>query len=304
MRQRAMTKRLRAGSFLLAGALAWAGAAGCKKSGGDIAGLRDALASGDTAKLARAVERAPSCAQAGQRAATDCLAQVATWLGSRKGFQTDPPDQAAAATAAVFLARDHRGEAVPTPEAWLFTLREGEGAGADALRLATASRVSAEAPALARILSSDADARALMRAVAASVPGACATYAALGAGADDAKAPPEEQADHAPCVQKDLERPTAPPERGKYGYGLWRGAEGALALWRDVAGALRDGAASKGVDADVAKALASSLPTIDGALGKIETPKLPPRADWSAFMGETHEDAGVPMAPVGSSRPR
>jgi hypothetical protein len=268
--------------------------AACKGGRGDIATLRGALATGDASAVAGATRGAPRCdAEAGARAPDACLAEIAAWLGSKTGFHVDPPDQASAATAALVVTRDGRGEWVPAPDAWLASARTGSGAGVDSLRLAMATRIMVSVGPLVRSLSSDDDARALMRAVASSVPGACDTYATLGAGADVNAGPPERTADHSPCVQKDLERSTGPRERGRYGSGLWRGAEGALSLWKDAAKALREG--SGRADASVQGALGVKLEAIDAALATIETKKLPPAPDYSMFMSDVHADAGVPL---------
>ena len=69
-----------------------------------------------------------------------------------------------------------------------------------------------------------------MSDVAAAIPGACATYESLGAGADPDKMPPADSPDHSACVQRDLSRKDGPG--ATYGQGLFRGAAGALALGR------------------------------------------------------------------------
>jgi hypothetical protein len=267
--------------------------AGCSRSH-SIGSFRDALASGDASRVASVLEGAPSCAgAAGARASSECLAQAATWFGSKTGFHFDEPDQAAAAVAALAIARDGRGESIPAPDAWLFAVRSGEGPGADALRLATTARMAVTAPTLARALDADGDARALMRAVGESVAGACDTYALLGAGTDDATLPAQTRVDHSPCVQKDLDRATGPSEHGRYGAGVWRGAAGALALWRDAAAAIRAGMAK--ADSDTQAVVGKRLGVIDAAIGKIALKTLPPAPDLTQFMGETHDaiDAGA-----------
>jgi len=215
------------------------------------------------------------------------------WFGSKNGFKSDPPDQASAATAALVLTREQHGEWLQTPNAWIIALRTGKGEGADALRLAIATRLVEGATPLARALTSDEDARSLMHAVASSIPGACETYARLGAGDDVNAGPPEKTADHAPCVQKDLDREMGPREHGKYGVGagLWRGAEGALALWKEAAAALHEGLpqVDSRVRGPVEKRAAEAL----AAVQKVETKKLGPRGDYAAVMGDVHGDAGV-----------
>ncbi len=268
--------------------------AGCSRSHG-ITAFRDALASGEASRVTSALEGAPSCVGLlGARASDACLAETATWFGSKSGFHFDEPDQASAATAALAIARDGRGESIPAADAWLYALRSGEGAGADALRLATTARIAISAPALARALDADDDARALMRAVGESVAGACETYALLGTGTDDATLPPQTRVDHSACVQKDLDRPSGPSEHGRYGSGLGRGAAASLALWKDATTALHAGAAK--ADAATQSVLAPRLAAIDAAMAKITLKKLPPAPDLSQFMGEVHTtiDAGAP----------
>ena len=281
--------RRREGYVLVALALV-----GCKRGHGDIAVLRDALVGGNAASVTSATRGAPTCeAEAGGRAPDACLAEIATWLGSQSGFHFDPPDQAADATAALVVVRDGHGEWVPASEAWLASVRTGTGAGVDVLRLAMAEKIAASIGPFARTLDSDDDARALMGAVASSVPGACDTYARLGAGGDVTAGPPERTADHSPCVQKDLERRTGPRERGRYGQGLWRGAEGARSLWKEASVALHAGMGR--ADAPVQAALGAKLGEIDAALGKLVTKTLPPQPDNSMFMSDVHGDAGVPF---------
>jgi hypothetical protein len=275
--------------------------------------LRDALARGDAVSIGSATRDAPTCGTVdpARGAPSGCLGEIAGWLGSKTGFQVSPPDQAAAATAALVITRDGHGEWFEASDAWIAALRTGQGAGADTLRLAMAAAIGEKAGPLARPLESDDYARALMRAVASSVPGACGTYARLGAGDDVTAGPPERTADHSACVQKDLERTSGPPERGAYGAGVWRGAEGALALWRDAAKALHDGTAK--ADGDVRGALEASLARVDAALGKIGTKKLPAAAPaYVMGMADVHQevpgalDAGafralLPLLPTAAS---
>jgi len=259
---------------------------GCSRAR-TVSSLRDALVSGDSSRLVSAVEGAPTCASTGGRASNECLAKMADWFGANQGFQAREPDQATAAVAALAVARDGRGEAVPDAEIWLLVLRAGQGAGGDALRLAMTARMVKDAPALARALDADSDARALMSAVSASVPGACETYALLGAGNEGRALPPQMRADHAPCVQKDLDRVTGPSEHGRYGFGVWRGAAGALALWMDAAASLHGGIPKS--DPAVAAVLNTRLAAIDAAMAKITLKQLPPMADPMKFVQETHE---------------
>jgi hypothetical protein len=271
--------------------LALLAGAGCKGSHGNLGALRDALSRGDAVSIGSATRDAPTCGTVdpARGAPSACLGEIAAWLGSKTGFQVSPPDQAAAATAALVIARDGHGEWFVAPDAWIAALRTGQGAGADTLRLAMAAAIGEKAGPLARSLESDDDARALLRAVASSVPGACETYARLGAGDDVTAGPPERTADHSACVQKDLERASGPAEHGAYGAGLWRAAEGALALWRDAAKALHEGAARE--DVEVRGALEASLARMDAALGRTGTKKLPPSAPaYVMGTGDVHQD--------------
>jgi hypothetical protein len=275
--------------------------AGCARDRGNIADLRDALAHGESV-----TRMGPICPPAVVTALPApgheydaCLAQIATWMGSKTGFHFDPPDQASAATAALFVARDQRGEWVPAADAWLFTVRTGVGPGADALRLAMAETIAESAGALPLPLKSDDDARALMRAVASSMPGACDTYARLGTGTDVNAGPPERTADHSACVQKDLERTTGPTEHGKYGTGLWRGAIGALALWKEAGAALHQGAPR--ADRSVKSAVEARVAAAEAVLSKVVAAPtdVPPEIPaYLTRLSAMHADAGaLPRAP-------
>jgi len=123
------------------------------------------------------------------------------------------------------------------------------------------------------------------------VPGACATYGAVAGGVEAAQMPPEMTPDHSACVQKDLTRKDGPG--GTYGRGTWRAAEGAVALWKDEARALRDGLAV--MDGKPRATVEAKLKTIDEATAKIELKKVPREDGWIQDMAEMHGDAGVPM---------
>jgi hypothetical protein len=290
--------------------------AGCARDRGNIADLRDALAQGESV-----TREAPKCSPvvtvlpAPGHEHDACLAGIATWLGSKTGFHFDPPDQASAATAALLVSRDQHGEWVPAADAWLFSVRTGIGPGPDALRLAMAQRIAESAGALPVPLKSDDDARALMRAVASSIPGACDTYARLGSGIDVNAGPPERTADHSACVQKDLERATGPKEHGTYGAGVWRGAMGAMALWKDAGAALHEGTSR--ADRSVKSAVEAKVATAEAVLSKVvlapsDTP--PEIPSYLAALSAMHADAGtlprapplpalVPKAPPAATKP-
>jgi len=304
------------------------GVAGCGDKGeknpiAKIEGLRDALEKDDAAAIKTQLEGKPPCPEAepvalgpGQASPRDtgCLAQIATALGSKKGFSPSPPDQAAAATAAVVLMREGRGDYVAHLENWLGSLKGGKGPGPDALRLAVASRMAAAAPQVGRKIEEDPEAIAAMKAVAGAIPGACPTYALLGAGRDATKLPAELSADHATCVHRDLGRREGPGSG--YGAGVFRGLEGALAAWRETERALRMGLANAtpGVKAKVEAKLA----IIEPATQAIATKKLASTttAAVAAVLGDVHADAGYLIwdagadggreggAPGGSAAPR
>ena len=257
--------------------------------------VTQALLLGDPNTRAAALQAAPSCSgDAGSRAPAPCLGPIATWVGSKTGFHSDPPDEASAEAAAVVIARDGHGEWIPASDGWLSGVTNAPGHGADMLRLAMALRIAEGAGPLGRALSTDDDARALMRAVATSVPGACDTYARLGAGEDVSAGRPEGRADHSPCVQKDLERPTGPAERGRYGSGLWRGAEGALAHWKEAVAALRQGVSH--TEGHVRGTLEPRVAEAEAALAKLTTKKVATAPDYVSTMGNAHGDAGVPFS--------
>ncbi len=231
--------------------------ASCKKSPMDrVESIREQLA-GDSPRWDASLAR---CAGSG------CAAQVAKSIGGT--FDEKKPDQLSAAAVAVVVARDHRGSAVDEPEVWLAAMRKAKGPGADALRLATALEMSRVAGKDAHALDTDADARAFLADVAASIPGACKSYELLGGGADPDAMPPVDSPDHSACVQRNLSRKEGPG--GGYGQGLFRGAAGALALWKAAAAALHDG---ESLTTGAAKAaLDARLATIDAA-----TPKIVPK---------------------------
>jgi hypothetical protein len=83
---------------------------------------------------------------------------------------------------------------------------------------------------------------------------------------------------------------------------MWRGAEGALAVWKDAAAALRTGAPLAADD--VKASVVAKLDAIDAATKAIALKKLPPPADNSAFMSDVHVDAGVPLEGDGGGAPR
>jgi hypothetical protein len=205
-----------------------------------------ALVSGDADKIREATSGYPPCGEqpyvAGKSVYQDsCLSDIANALGSKEGFVATPPDNAAAATAALVLLRDSRGDAFTHTETWLNDLKSAKGTGHDALRLAVAKKMEEAAPIVGKTIEGDDAARAVMRAVVGAIPAACNTYYLVGNGAPLEKMPSPLHPDHSACIQKDLSRREGPG--GMFGRGIPRALEGALSLWRETERALRLGLA-------------------------------------------------------------
>ena len=260
--------------------------ASCKKTPMDrVEAIRSELEGDAPPKL----DAFPKCAD---RAA--CAKDVAAAIGG--AYDDKKPDQISAGAAAVVVARDAHGGDLASPDVWLSAMRKAKGPGADALRLAVALRMSEHAEKHARTIEDDAGARALMTDVAAAIPGACATYESLGGGADPDKMPPAESPDHSACVQRDLSRKDGPG--AAYGQGLFRGAAGALASWKETVSALHDG--SSQMTGKTKAVLDERLSAIDAATSKIalKTVDAPAGNQWNQ-MQEEHAsklggDAGAP----------
>ena len=257
----------------------------CKKTPMDrVDSIRSDLQT-DTPKL----EDFPKCAD---RQA--CAKEIATAIGGT--YDDKKPDQISAGAAAVVIARDKHGSDLGSPDVWLGAMRKAKGAGADALRLATSYALYLGLDAHARDIEDDAGARAFMRHVAGGVPGACATYDALGGGADPEKMPPADSPDHSACVQRDLGRKDGPG--AGYGQGLFRGAAGALAVFEETIAALHDGAAQ--MDGKSKDALERRLALLDAAVAKIALKKVdaPAGNTWNQMQEEHNSklgaDAGAP----------
>lgn len=259
--------------------------ASCKKTPMDrVEAIRSEL-EGDAPKL----EAFPKCAD---RAA--CAKDVATAIGGT--YDDKKPDQISAGAAAIVIARDGRGDDLASPDVWLAALRKAKGAGADALRLAVALRMSQRANDHAELIDDDAGARRFMRDVASAIPAACKTYETLGDGADPDKMPPADSPDHSACVQRDLSRKDGPG--AAYGYGMFRGAAGALAAWKETLAALHEGSAQMGGKAK--EVLDKRLAAIDAATVQIALKKVeaPAGNQWNQMQEEHNSklggDAGAP----------
>lgn len=274
--------------------------AGCKGSMAKIEAIREGLEKDDSAAIKSAIEGYPACADAPLVALlatqpsprdTGCFAEIATALGSKKGFSAAPPDQAATTTVAIVLLRDGRGDWIAHSDNWLSSLKVGKGSGPDALRLAVARKMADAGPLVGRKIDEDKDALAAMKAIAGAIPGACPTYWLLGSGTDPATIASEHSAEHSACVHKDLQRREG--AGGSYGEGTFRALEGSLALWRETERALRLGLPNASPAAK--STLEGKLKIIEGATQAIAAKRLAGTiaAPVVAMLGEVHADAGV-----------
>jgi len=259
--------------------------AACRKTPMDrVEAIRSEL-EGDAPKL----ESVPKC---NDRAT--CAKEIATALGG--AYDDKKPDQIAAGAAAVVIARDAHGDDLGSPDVWLAATRKAKGAGADALRLAVAMRMSERADKHARMMEDDTGARAFMGDVAAAIPGACATYEGLSSGLDPDKMDPASSPDHSACVQRDLTRKDGPG--AAYGQGLFRGTAGALASWKEMLAALHEG--SSLMTGKSKEVLDKRLSTIDAATAKMSLKKVdaPAGNTWNQMQEEHNSklggDAGAP----------
>jgi hypothetical protein len=232
-------------------------------------------------------EGAPACATPGPA----CLETLSTYMGSRTGFHADKPDQASCAAVALVITRDKRGDTVPDSNAWLNMLKAGKGVGVDTLRLAVARAMAEKAPDVGQHFDDEQAAKKLLGAVAASIPGACDTYGAIGRGDALETMAPEIHPDHSACVQRDLSRREGPG--GRYGSGILRAAEGAAALWRDEERALRMG--GNVAAPAVQKVVIDRLAQIEPMTLKMSIKKMEPVDETAmvGFMADVHADAGV-----------
>jgi len=267
-----------------------------------IDAVRDALVADDQAKIDAATAEYPKCTDAApvvvapnQPGPHDkgCLTDIANGLGSKMGFRAPPVDQASAATAAVVLVREGRGDYLVHTDNWLVAIKTLRGPGGDALRLAVARKMAAAAPVVGSNIDDEKKAADALAAITGAIPGACLTYHLIGAGTDPAKIPVELSADHAACVQKDLTRREG--MGASYGEGSFRALEGALSVWRETERALRLGVGVS--DPAPRTALEAKLALIEAATQKIATKKVESlvQKQQVSAISELHAEAGVPI---------
>ncbi|CAN5562390.1 hypothetical protein BH09MYX1_BH09MYX1_34140 [soil metagenome] len=218
-----------------------------------------------------------------------CLEGLAKDLGS-KGYSADTPDQASVGAVAILVARDGHAEWATNQNEWLAVMRKGKGSGADTLRLAVAMRLAKVLPTYAHALT-DGELPAFFKDVSRALPGSCKTYALLGDGTADAGLALEDQSGHSACVQRDLGREGGPG--GTYGQGPWRAAAALLALARETAHALTEGAAL--MSGKYKDAAAERAKTATDAITKIALVTVSqPAGMWTdKDMLATHLDGGI-----------
>src|SRR5262245_56931325 len=271
----------------------------CRGPLAKVEALRDALVAEDAEPAKRATSSFPVCAEPfATRPEKGCLQQIATAFGSKNGFNMSPPDQAAAASVALLLVREKRGDWVPAADTWMQSIRGGKGPGADALRLATARQMASAAADVGKKADDEKTALAMMKAIGVAIPGACGTYTARGGGSEEKSLALDVMPDHSPSAQTDDGRKHGPG--GAQGRGVWRAAGGAGALWKDEARALREGLALMG--GKPRASLEERLAKIDQASAKIELKKLPREDEWIRPMQDAHSDAGVSFVDAGARR--
>lgn len=264
-----------------------------------IEALRDALAVGSRENALGAVD-VPACPELRTAASVAaCLETTARAFGAT-AFSADQPDQASAAAVAFLLVRDHGGVGVPKPDTWLEAVAKASGAGADSLRLALATSMAEEAPLVGKHIEDEPAARALTGAVARAIPGACSSYAGLGAGKEIASFLPQESPDHSPCVQHDLERRDGPGPA--YGDGIWRAAAGAAALWKDGAHALTIGFGT--TEGPTRRAIQRKLAVIDTATRDLTVRVVSTTQTAGYGAAETHVAHGGTPAGTTPNAPR
>jgi hypothetical protein len=254
-----------------------------------IESLRDAWVSGDREAASRVTDVAECPPAPASLDLRGCLDGATRAFGST-AFSTERPDQASAAAVAFVLARRSGGEGLPAPDTWITAVAHARGPGADALRLAVSTAMAEGSPRVGKHVDEEPDARAMLSAVASSVPGACETYGALGRGQTLASFAPAASPDHSPCVQHDLERKDGPGPA--YGDGLWRAAAGAAALWRDEARALDEGVGV--AEGRAREALQKRVDVIDAATKELAVHVVATTQTGQYKAGDTHRADDVP----------
>lgn len=260
--------------------------------------IRDALAT-DRAVQRDALGSFAACSKA---SSDGCLEEISKAIGGGH-FLAEKPDNPSLSAMSIVLERDGHVGRVPSPESWLAVMKGGRGPASDTLRLAILRALAREAKVYDHPLTSELEARALMRVVGASVPGACATYVALGDGVDVKTMKAEESPDHSPCVHKDLSRREGPGPR--YGEGIYRAAEAAATLLRETERAIRMGIE---LTEEPGRSFArDKLGIVEKATLALRLPKLESAADPSvaAYLSGVHSDAGIPYlaAPIDGGAP-
>ena len=251
-----------------------------------LAGCRGRLETfRDDLSLGRTASNAPRCSQRADL--PQCLENAAKFFAEGAHFNPTSPDQATAAAVAL-LVTDGNGAWLEGSGVWLASAKQGKGAGGDALRIAVAAALTRQSATIAYPLVTDEDATRLFLAVSRSIPGACGTYALLATGGDGETLPIADSPDHAACVQADLMRTGGPG--GAYGFGRWRAAAGALALWKDAVRDLEIGTAA--MSGPSKERLKTTLNSLRDATSKITVKAVdrPIGNQWSAT-----DHAGGPL---------
>lgn len=264
-------------------------AAACSRA--RIDKLLSALEQGEIERARGIVSDLPRCAEVDEGARLRCFTALTVAFGAKDGFVLDPsPSNASAAAAATLLFRDHAGYVLPSPKLWAAVIERSNVRGASILRLATARAMLDVKPLVTAPPTDDEAMRALLRAVAGSVPGACVTYRLLAEGKDPRTLAPELRPEHSPCVQGDLARPGA--AGASFGAGLPRAVAGAQSAWRATLASLKAGA-SKFPDPKHAQ-LARDIAELEAATLVAPRADDAPKAALDFVHG--HIDAGIIVA--------
>ncbi len=231
-----------------------------------IDALLDALVRDEDPRKSPTLNGAPDCATATDKRA--CLDEVSRFFGSDAAITPHHPVQAdLAAIAFASVEAPVFEDAGP----FLDVIGGGRGAGNDAFRLQMAKRLRTALRATPPISKTEPEMRAYMKRVADFLPGACKTYAELGAGASLASLGPAEHPDTAPCVEGDLRRPLGPGPT--FGKGVHRAATASDVLMRGLANALRNGLPRMQRGAEETRAVVKEC---DELLAHVVIPAPPP----------------------------